>query len=263
MSGNAPRDSKPSDSASAPPGPPAPKLALSLVLLATGSDTDRTVVSAWKDRAERLRREYELIVATDAASDEVRTTADDPGSVRVIRVEAARGLGSLLRAGIEAARHPLLFYTVCDGGYRPHDLDQLLRWIGEVDLVSGYRVIDKAPRRRSWKEFLFRLLVRALFAVRLRDLGCIYLLARREIFARIPIQSSGPFAHVEILAKANFLGCTMTEAPVQYRIPAAGSASGRHDGARQLLAELKLVLSHPDFGPAVLPAGLVVKALPE
>ena len=56
-----------------------------------------------------------------------------------------------------------------------------------------------------------RLLARVLFGVRTRDVLCPYRLLRREIFARIPIQSRGPFAHVELLAKANFLGHMMGE----------------------------------------------------
>src|SRR5439155_13359564 len=73
------------------------------------------------------------------------------------------------------------------------------------------------------------------------DVECAFRLFRRSIFARIPIQSSGPFAHVEILAKANFLGCWMAEAPVSYN-PSPGPPSS-------YWAEAYHVFCEPDFGP--------------
>ena len=36
-------------------------------------------------------------------------------------------------------------------------------------------------------------------------------LPRRDILPRIPLQSDGPMAHVELLAKANYLGCVLGE----------------------------------------------------
>jgi hypothetical protein len=61
--------------------------------------------------------------------------------------------------------------------------------------------------------------------------------------------ADGPFVHAEILAKANFLGCLMTEVPVRYEanrvndaLPAA-QAAWKKDASR--------VFFHPDFGPVV------------
>src|SRR5206468_4190244 len=92
-----------------------------------------------------------------------------------------------------------------------------------------------------------------LFAVRLRDVDCWFLLARKSIFRRIPIQSNGRFAHAEILAKANFLGHLMTEAPVTYHPSNQDPAKATEPSNRLSFAELYRVLSHPDFGPAVVP----------
>jgi hypothetical protein len=98
-------------------------------------------------------------------------------------------------------------------------------------------------RRFGW------LLSRLLFGLRQGDPACPFRLMRREILARIPIQSDGPFAHVELLAKANFLGCIMgEEAALDVRPPDYRGDAGRFftDGQK--------VFNKPDFGPAVLPA---------
>ena len=82
------------------------------------------------------------------------------------------------------------------------------------------------------------------------DLGYSYVSDRpaiREILPRIPIQSRGPFAHVELLAKANFLGHLMgEEIPIAVVPPPPGDL-------RQLLRDGLVVFNQPDFGPAELP----------
>jgi hypothetical protein len=143
-------------------------------------------------------------------------------------------------------------YTTCDHQYQPQDLDRLLKGIDEVDLLSGHRTDSAGRDLRTARDRVYRWLVRVLFAVRLTDPSCLFLLARREIFPRIPIQSDGPFAHVEVLAKANFLGLVMNEAPVTYRpwtsAPWDGAA-GKPPGVRR---DFRRVFSRPRFGPATL-----------
>jgi hypothetical protein len=174
---------------------------------------------------------------------------------------------------LAVASKPLFFYTTCDRQYDFSDLKKLLPEIDKVHLVSGFRlwqpvpawlrglgmvyrlilwlVLGFAPERLpgwlGWKEQLYRLVIRAVFAVRLRDINCLFRLFRRDIFARIPLQSSGDFVHTEIVAKANFLGCYMhDEVTVVYRPP-----EGRERGP--VWDDLRRVFSHPDFGPVVVP----------
>jgi hypothetical protein len=55
-------------------------------------------------------------------------------------------------------------------------------------------------------------------------------------------------AHVELVAKANFLGCMMGE-----EVPLAIEPGPYHCDAGAIYCEAKRVFDHPDFGPAVLP----------
>ena len=154
----------------------------------------------------------------------------------------SRGRGT----GLEAARHPLFFYTTADRQYHPDDLKVLLAQIDQVDLVSGFRQWQpvpaglrgighvwraflrvvmgvkeaKKPCWLGWREERKRLLARLLFGLRVQDVHCAFRLFRREVFDRFPIQSDGAFAEVEVLAKANFLAW-MSEEPVRYS-PVAG-----------------------------------------
>jgi hypothetical protein len=70
---------------------------------------------------------------------------------------------------------------------------------------------------------------------------------RLQIFERIPIQSDGAFAHVEIVAKANFLGLMLggEELPLDV-IPAPYRGDGR-----SIWKEAVRVFKKPAFRRAV------------
>jgi pimeloyl-ACP methyl ester carboxylesterase len=171
--------------------------------------------------------------------------------LRLVQHPAGRGFGAALRAGLAKAHNPLLMYAPADGSYQPADLDRLLKWIDRADLVVGRRVGPVGQHPVGWRDRGYRWLIRVLFGLRLSDLGCRFLLARRAIFARIPIQSDGIFAHLEVLVKANFLGCLMTETRVAYRHPEGATKEGGTN--ESFTAELYRVFSQPDFGPPFLP----------
>lgn len=149
------------------------------------------------------------------------------------------------------------------------------RQIDHVHLLSGYRAGVRVPLPwrvvgwlwrvicvvlfsywpqplpgwLGWRRHLGWLLVRIFFGLRMHDVSCPFRLMRRDILARMPVQSNGSFAHVELLAKANFLSCLMGE---EMPIPVVPGAY-RGD-AGELFREARQLFNHPDFGPPVLPA---------
>jgi hypothetical protein len=110
------------------------------------------------------------------------------------------------------------------------------------------------PGWLGWRGHAATLLARVCFGVRNRDVLCPYRLLRREIFARIPLQSNGPFVHVEILAKANFLGCILSEdAPLGDKDRRV-RAEARDGPGEDFFKDFWRVFNHPYFGPVVVPA---------
>ncbi len=210
----------------------------------------------WISVLNNLNRDYEILLIDDASSDGTADLAQNLGEknprVRLLRHEARGGFGACLRTGLAAAQYPLLLISTCDGRYQPADLTRLLQWIDKVHLVAGYRTVASKRYQRNWSEMIFRWINRIIFGLRLKDPECWFLLARRSIFERIPIQSTGPFAFAEILAKANFLGCLMSEVSVSFHpMPEADTKwSNVTLGAK--LAGFRQVFSYPDFGPAKL-----------
>jgi glycosyltransferase involved in cell wall biosynthesis len=268
--------------------PPIADQPLSVVLLArNAADHAAATLLSWLTALDASRPgAYELILVDDGSGDGTADRAVAVEGVRLVRLEQPRGEGAALRAGLQAATKPLVFYAPCDPAYRPEMLAALFARtiqpedspqapeIDHVHLMTGIRAGDRpsalmhvvgwlgraacvvlfayTPRplagRLGWRRQLGWLLCRMLFGLRHRDVACPFRLMRREILPRIPIQSDGPFAHVELLAKANFLGALMgEEVPLDVRPPAYRGDAGA------FLRDGQKVFNHPDFGPAVLP----------
>jgi len=265
-----------------PPAPPPDGVALLVPLVGAPSDP-LPALTAWADYLATLGRPAELVVLDDGSRDRAAIDAW-MGERQNVRILAASSFGESLRVGLGAAMHPLVGYALLDYPYSSADFGELLKRIElaepesglVLDLVSGCRAGRPTPivarvTGTLWRGFWNLLLdlhiakppgwlglrwgwlafwSRMLFGLRLRDPASGLKLFRKKIFPRIPIQSAGPFAAIEILAKANFLGCFMDELPVAGE---AGSTSPPLPRLGRIMPDFRKVFGRPDFGPPVLP----------
>src|SRR5262249_26940486 len=266
--------------------PPIAHEALSVVLLAADDAAHlEKVVADWVTHLNGLNREYEILLVDDGSADGTAkltpALTDRFRRVKVLRHTSRQGEGAALRTGLAAARYPLVFYTLCDPRYQPATRRKLRAEIDKVHGVGGSRggrpvpafwrvcgavrrVLGRVtlshappplPGWLGWKCHAGGLLARLVFGVRNEDATCPYRLLRREILARMPLQSDGPFAHVELLAKATFLERYIGE-DVRLGDRARPFAGAARDAARGgVFADALRVFRRPDFGPPRVAAG--------
>jgi len=241
-------------------------------------------LSAWANYLAKLERPFEILVVDDASSDDtakrVEQFATKHPQVILLRQEQQHGVGAALRVALAQAKHPLFFYTSLDYPYQPADLQKLLERINDVDVVNGLRSALPFPPNvallRSIYNFAARVLIgvrresapgwlgtpltfytrlmRTLFGVHLLDPDSSFKLFRREIFARIPIQSNGPFVHTEILAKANFLTCWMDEIAIGAQSNSTPDTLRPKFSWKEHWRDLRHVFFRPEFGEPGPPA---------
>jgi hypothetical protein len=259
--------------------PERPKIAdapLSVVLLARSGDAEaQAVAQDWLAWLAQRPGDAELLLIHDADEATPENSAPRDPRRRDIHQVAPPGIGPCLQTGIWLARHPLLLTAPCDRQYRPADLQRLFDQIDQVDLVAGCRVhrpppawlralgfvrwlltivlLGYGPEPRAswlgWGGFGRRWRARHILGVKVQDAECPVRLYRTEVLRRFPIQARGSFAHVEVLAKANHLGCLMAEIPMPWTPPANLQPDATW------AADYKTVKRRPDFGPPLLPTG--------
>jgi hypothetical protein len=117
----------------------------------------------------------------------------------------------------------------------------------------------KLPGWLGLRRHLAWLGLRFVFALRYHDPLCPVRLFRREILHRLPLQSRTAFVHVELLAKANFLGKIFGAEQVPLAVV---PPKYRGDVGKQW-RDMQRIMNHPDFGPPVVPQDTILPDSPE
>lgn len=211
--------------------PKLPAATLSVVFPAFNEEANiqRTVESA-RQVLPKLATEWEIIVVDDGSKDATRAISDDLAfryaEVRAIHHPRNRGYGAALKSGILAARHDLIFFTDSDGQFDLKELEQLIRFSDDYEIVMGYRAKRRDPLHRLVNAWGWNMLVRIVLGLKVRDIDCAFKLFQRSVFDRIQIRSVGAMVNTEILAQATTLGMRMREIEVTHYPRHFGNPSG-------------------------------------
>ena len=183
-----------------------------------------TVEKLTNDLLRTLRPDFEnheVIIINDGSVDRTGHIADEllhkhNGYVKVIHHSESRGYGNAIKAGFDAARYDLIFFTDGDYQFDVSDLHTALSLIEGNDIVVGYRQDRKDPRHRLWLSKGYNFLVRVLFGLKLKDIDCSFKLFRRKAYKEISIESYGYFIDTELMVKAKRQGLKIKEFGVKH-----------------------------------------------
>lgn len=209
---------------------------LSVIVLTDNLDVDalRETLTSLKSVLSKRNKAYEVLVPVPASVDRVLqpVLSACEGTRLICDEDVRQGQGAALKVGIQSAQYPLVF--VLPEGYSPSHLPDFLNEINQVDIVCGAR----DGKQKGWQRRQFFSVAYQIFGIWMQDPECAMRLYRREIFDKLPIQSKGAFAQIEILAKANFQSRLMTDIVIQG--PATQAVHHKKDFWK--------VMNHPDFG---------------
>jgi len=181
-----------------------------------------------------LAQRFEIIAVNDGSRDGTarladRLAAEHPGVVRVVHHPTNLGYGTALRSGFGAARYGLVAFTDGDRQFKVADLGRLLERLGQSDrpdVVVGYRLKRADPPLRLVYARVYRLCLRLLFGLGVRDVDCACKLFRREALEGVRLESGGAFLSAELLIKLQARGRRIAEVGVPHYPRTAGKASG-------------------------------------
>ena len=207
------------------------KYSLSVILPAYNekaaiAGTVQGVVTTLADRLE----DFEVIVVNDGSKDQTKAivqeiAAADP-RVRLINHEVNQGYGAALVSGFESITKELAFFMDSDGQFDIHDLLSFFPLIEEYDAVLGYRIDRQDTWMRRANAWGWKMLVRLVFGLRVRDVDCAFKLYRSKFFYEHKLETRGAMINTEILYKFTRAGYTYTHVGVHHLPRRGGRATG-------------------------------------
>ena len=168
----------------------------------------------------KVATRWEIIVVDDGSSDATALICQELKAqypeIVVICHGQNRGYGAGLKSGIMSAKHDLIFFSHSDGQFDFRDLEQLICWPEDYDIVAGYGAKRQDPLYRRINALGWNVLVRLMLGVKVRDIERAFKLFRREVFDHVQIRCVGAMVNTEILAQATQLHMRIREVKVTH-----------------------------------------------
>lgn len=164
----------------------------------------------------------EVIVADNGSRDGSREIAAAEGA-RVVPV-GARGYGSALMGGIQAARGRFVLMADADDSYDLSDLPRFVARLREgYDVVQGCRLERGGGTvtpgampflHRWWGNPMFSFMARLWFRAPVHDIHCGMRAFRRDVWQSLDQRCTGMEFASEMIIKATLHGARMSEVPI-------------------------------------------------
>jgi len=170
----------------------------------------------------------ELVIVDDGSQDGTRELLrryEAAENVRVFYQPQNAGKGAAVARGIEEASGDALVIQDADLEYDPDDFRRLIEPIaaGEADVVYGSRFMKRDGGRgylRRWHwigNAALTLISNRFTGLRLTDMETCYKMLRREVAAKLDLQSRDFAMEPEITCKVARMGVRIVEVPISYR----------------------------------------------
>lgn len=214
----------------------------SISIVIPAFNEEATIVSVVEEAREVLKslaRDYEVLVVDDGSTDQTGILAEniarsDPAHVRVLHHETNKGFAGAIKTCYANASQDWVFLAPADKQVDLSELENFVALTDGMDIVVGYRKHRADGLRREMNSFVFHLLCRIFFGIKLKQISTSKLY-RRSLLQSIPLQAAPSSAMIEpeVIFKAIRRGARITEVGMNHYPRAAGKPKGT--GARMIM----------------------------
>lgn len=173
---------------------------------------------------------FEVIIVNDGSADStgqiINKLAEADARIIPVHHPQNRGYGAAVGSGFKKASMDYVFFTDSDLQFDLNEIQDLVKWIGDYDIVVGYRANRADPLHRKLNAWAWNQLVRLVLGIQVRDIDCAFKLFKRKVFDTITLNSLGAMVNTELLAMAGKHGFTIKEVPVSHYPRKQGQQTG-------------------------------------
>ena len=124
--------------------------------------------------------------STDGSGERIRAACAEHEAFFFIELEHNCGLSTALKAGMDRVRSPYLAYIDADLQTAPEELNLLLPWIEEYELVAGVRARRKDTGFKKFQSRVANAFRRMMTGDGARDTGCPLKVMRTDLAQALP-----------------------------------------------------------------------------
>jgi len=169
-----------------------------------------------RSAVQRVSGGYEMIFVSNGSRDRTLELAQAAarGSGDILAIEAPRGWGSAVLAGMRAAHGEMICYTN-SARVNAADLALALRYsaVNEDVVVKASRKLRERPARRLGS-VIYNLECRSLFGLAVWDINGTPKVFHRKILSDLRLTERGDLIDLELLVNAKLSGVPVVEMPV-------------------------------------------------
>lgn len=178
-----------------------------------------SVLSIW-DFLKKNFKKFEIIIINDGSRDKTPTVvlklAKKYKEVRLINHKTNLGYGAALRTGFKNSKYEVIFYTDADNQFDIRDLKKVIPLLKTYDIVSAYRMKREDPLMRIFIAYVYNLIIRILFNLKVRDIDASFKLYKKNVFNALNLKSNTGLIDAEVLIKAERKGFKIGQMGVKH-----------------------------------------------
>lgn len=142
----------------------------------------------------------------------------------VLQPAHLKGVGQAYKQGYEAAQYPIIFYADGDNQFDLKEINKLLKYIVDYDIVAGYRINRQDPWIRKLTSRTYNAIVSIIFGSTVRDVDCAFRMVKKDVFNKVKLTRRYGTGTAELLIKAKIHGMKIKEVGVTHLPRYAGQS---------------------------------------